>query len=125
MLGVTAERPAQPIARPVGDAGERKEGDTLRRFRTSAACFWWQYGTPMSWFLSGALLLIVLLNLAASYGMNLWHRVIFDALQASDSDTVLLLSTLYVPLLAASVLLSVMQTCARMTMQRRWRAWLN
>ena len=79
----------------------------------------------MSWLLSGALLLIVLLNLAASYGMNVWTRLIFDALQASDSDTVLLLSMLYVPLLAASVFLSVMQTCARMTMQRRWRAWLN
>src|SRR5262249_62019997 len=32
---------------------------------------------------------------------------------------------LYVPLLAASVFLSVMQVCARMTMQRRWREWLN
>ena len=29
------------------------------------------------------------------------------------------------PLLAGSVFLSVMQICARMTMQRRWRAWLN
>jgi hypothetical protein len=58
-------------------------------------------------------------------GYHQWHRVIFDALQASDSDAVLLLSMLYVPLLVASVFLSVMQTCARMTMQRRWRAWLN
>ena len=78
MLGVTAERPAQPIARPDGDAGELQ--------RRGAAGFWGQCGTPMSWLLSGALLLIVLLNLAASYGMNVWHRVIFDALQASDSD---------------------------------------
>src|SRR5262249_57941406 len=30
-----------------------------------------------------------------------------------------------VPLLAASVFLSVTQVCARMAMQRRWRAWLN
>src|SRR6516162_5377663 len=125
MLGVTAERPAQPIARPDGDAGELQRRDPLGRFLNSAAGFWGQFGTPMSWFLSGALLLIVLLNLAASYGMNVWHRVIFDALQASDSDTVLLLSMLYVPLLAASVLLSVMQVCARMTMQRRWREWFN
>src|SRR5262249_58753571 len=87
--------------------------------------FWGQYGTPVSWLLSGALLFIVLLIRAASYGMTVWHRVFFDALQASDSDTVLLLSMLSVPFLAASVFLSVMQTCARMTMQRRWRAWLN
>ena len=122
---VTVERAALPIARPDGDAGELKRSDPLRRFWNSAAGFWGQYGTPMSWLLSGALLLIILLNLAASYGMNVWHRVIFDALQASDSHAVLRLSTLYVPLLAASVFLSVMQICARMTMQRRWREWLN
>jgi vitamin B12/bleomycin/antimicrobial peptide transport system ATP-binding/permease protein len=125
MLRVTAEWPALLLRRPGADTGELKSRDLLRRFWNSAAGFWGKYGTPVSWFLSGALLFIVLLNLGASYGMNVWHRVIFDALQASDSDTVLLLSMLYVPLLAASVFLSVMQTCARMTMQRRWRAWLN
>src|SRR5262249_23960313 len=125
MLRVTAEWPALPLRRPGWDAGELKSRDLLRRFWNSAAGFWGHYGTPISWLLSGALLLIILLNLAASYGMNVWHRVIFDALQASDSDTVLLLSMLYVPLLAGSVLLSVMLVCARMTMQRRWREWLN
>src|SRR5262245_19015346 len=105
MLRVTAERAALPIARPDGDAGEPKRSDPLRRVWRCAAGFWGQYGTPMSWLLPGALLLIILLNLAASYGMNVWHRVIFDPLQGSDSDTVLLLSTLYAPLLAGSVLL--------------------
>jgi putative ATP-binding cassette transporter len=57
--------------------------------------------------------------------MNVWHRVIFDALQARDSDTVLELSTLYLPLLAGSVFLTVMHLWARMTMQQRWREWLN
>jgi putative ATP-binding cassette transporter len=125
MLRVTTEWPALLLRRPGADTGELKSRDLLRRFWNSGAGFWGKYGTPVSWFLSGALLFIVLLNLGASYGMNVWHRVIFDALQASDSDTVLLLSMLYVPLLAASVFLSVMQTSARMTMQRRWRAWLN
>src|SRR5215470_6329827 len=123
MLGVTAERRAQPIARADADAGKTR--DPLRRFCNSAAGFWGQGGTPMSWFLSAAILLIVLLNLAASYGMNVWHREIFDALQASDSHAVLRLSMLYPPLLVASVFLSVMQICACMTMQRRWREWLN
>ena len=71
------------------------------------------------------LLLIVVLGLAASYGMNVWYRVIFDALQSRESGTVLSLSLLYLPLLAGSVLVSVMQLCLRMSMQRRWRAWLN
>jgi vitamin B12/bleomycin/antimicrobial peptide transport system ATP-binding/permease protein len=97
----------------------------LRRFWKSAAGFWSQRGMRLSWILSGTLLLIILLNLATSYGMNVWTRVIFDALQERDSNTVLFLSMLYLPLLAASVFLSVMQVHARMTTQRRWREWLN
>ena len=49
---VTVERAALPIARPDGDAGELKRSDPLRRFWNSAAGFWGQYGTPVSWFLS-------------------------------------------------------------------------
>src|SRR5690242_17454623 len=90
----------------------------LRSFWRSAAGFW-GHGGRAPWLLSGILLLIVLLNLAASYGMNVWHRGIFDALQARDAGTVLQLSLFYLPLLAGSVLLTVMQVWARMTMQRR------
>jgi ABC-type uncharacterized transport system fused permease/ATPase subunit len=97
----------------------------LRRFWKSAAGFWSQRGIRVSWVLSGTLLLLILLNLATSYGMNVWTRSIFDALQKRDSDSVLLLSMVYLPLLAASVFFSVMQVYARMTTQRRWREWLN
>jgi hypothetical protein len=37
--------------------------------------------------LSGAILLLILLNLAASYGMNIWNRAIFDALEKRDAAT--------------------------------------
>jgi putative ATP-binding cassette transporter len=57
--------------------------------------------------------------------MNLWTRGIFDALQERDSHTILFLSTVYVPLLAASVVFSVLQVYARMTFKRRWREWLT
>jgi putative ATP-binding cassette transporter len=113
------------LEQPDEDAGERKRRYLLRRFWKSAAGFWGPRGPRLSWVLSATLLLIVLLNLAASYGMNVWTRVIFDALQKRDSDTVLLLSMLYLPLLAASVFFGVMQVYARMTTQRRWREWLN
>src|SRR6516165_4773556 len=109
---------------PEGPAEEVRRS-LLRSFWQSAAGFWKQRAARVSWVLSGILLLIVLVSLAASYGMNVWHRVIFDALQTRDSDTVLELSMLYLPLLAGSVFLTVMHLCARMTMQRRWREWLN
>ena len=97
----------------------------LRGFWRLAGGFWGRGGPRASWLFSSALLLVVVLGLAASYGMNVWYRVIFDALQGRESDTVLSLSLLYLPLLAGSVLVSVTQLCLRMSMQRRWRAWLN
>jgi len=97
----------------------------VRGFWQLARGFWARGGPPLSRMFSVALLLIVVLGLAASYGMNVWYRVIFDALQSRESGTVLSLSLLYLPLLAGSVLVSVMQLCLRMSMQRRWRAWLN
>jgi putative ATP-binding cassette transporter len=106
-------------------AGELKGQHPLQRFWKSAAGFWGKRGTRLSWVLSGILLLIILLNLATSYSMNVWTRVTFDALEKKDSNTFLLLSMIYLPLLAASVVLGVVQVYARMTIQRRWREWLN
>jgi putative ATP-binding cassette transporter len=63
--------------------------------------------------------------LATAYGMNLWNRFIFDALERRDAVTVLYLALAYFPLLAASVAVMVLQVYVRMTTQRRWRAWLN
>jgi vitamin B12/bleomycin/antimicrobial peptide transport system ATP-binding/permease protein len=97
----------------------------LRRFWRSARSFWGSRGDRLAWPLSGIILLTVLLYLAAAYGMNLWNRAIFDALERRDGGTVLYLSLIYAPLLAASVAVMVLQVYARMTTQRHWRAWLN
>jgi putative ATP-binding cassette transporter len=75
--------------------------------------------------LPAAIFAIVLLGLATSYGINIWNRAIFDALERRDAGTVVFWSIVYFPLLAASVCLVIAQVYARMTMQRRWRAWLN
>jgi vitamin B12/bleomycin/antimicrobial peptide transport system ATP-binding/permease protein len=97
----------------------------LRCFWRSARGFWGSGGDRLAWLLTGTILLTVLLYLAAAYGMNVWNRAIFDALERRDGGTVLYLSLIYVPLLAASVVVMLLQVYARMTTQRRWRAWLN
>ncbi len=104
---------------------ELRRGYLLRRFWQSARRFWSERRRAVAWALSGALLLVVLLNIAASYGMNLWSRAIFDALQNKNSHTVLFLSMIYFALLAASVGVNVVQVYARMTLQRTWRRWLT
>jgi vitamin B12/bleomycin/antimicrobial peptide transport system ATP-binding/permease protein len=97
----------------------------LRRFWQTASGFWGGRGRRIAWLLSGTLLAIILLNLAASYGMNLWNRAIFDALEMKDSNAVFFLSMIYFAVLVGSVAVNVTQVYARMTIQRRWRKWLT
>jgi vitamin B12/bleomycin/antimicrobial peptide transport system ATP-binding/permease protein len=97
----------------------------LRRFWQSARELWGPHGGKQAWLLTALILLLILLNLAASYGMNLWNRGIFDALEKRDANSILFLSMIYFVLLAVSVSLVVGQVYARMTMQRRWREWLT
>jgi vitamin B12/bleomycin/antimicrobial peptide transport system ATP-binding/permease protein len=97
----------------------------LRRFWKGAAGFWLRGGDRLSWALPAAIFATVLFGLATSYGINIWNRAIFDALEKRDAGTVVFWSIIYFPLLAASVCLVIAQVYARMTMQRRWRAWLN
>jgi vitamin B12/bleomycin/antimicrobial peptide transport system ATP-binding/permease protein len=107
------------------DTEELRRDYLLRRFWQAAGGFWGGRGSRMAWVLSSALALIIILNIAASYGMNLWNRAIFDALEKKDSSAVLFLSMIYFAILAASVTVSVAQVYARMTIQRRWRKWLT
>ena len=85
---------------PPDDVARRlKRRLLLRRFWQSAAGYWGKDGARLSWVLPGLILLTVLLNLAAAYGMNVWNRAIFDALEKRDGATVLFLTLIYFPLL--------------------------
>ena len=107
------------------DTDELRRQYLLRRFWQTAGGFWGKRGRRIAWVLSIVLFIIILLNIAASYGMNLWNRAIFDALEKKDASTVLFLSMIYFAILAASVTVNVTQVYARMTLQRRWRRWLT
>ena len=117
LTGVTAPTDADTVRR------ERRL--LLRRFWRSAGGFWGDSGGRLSWALSGTILVTVLLALAATYSMNLWSRYIFDALERHDGHTVLVLALAYAVLLVVSVAIMVVQVYARMTLQWRWRSWLN
>jgi vitamin B12/bleomycin/antimicrobial peptide transport system ATP-binding/permease protein len=116
--------------KPPGSAGggeaseELQRRSLLRRFWQTASHFWSSGGTS-AWTLTGGLMLIIVCLLGAAYAMNAWNRAIFDGLQNRDVAAVGKLSILYFVILAVSVLLSVFQVYARMTLQRKWRAWLT
>ena len=107
------------------EAAQLRRRYLLRRFWHTALRFWTTPGRHVAWLLSAALLVVILLNLAAAYAMNLWNRSIFDALEKKDGGTVLSLSLIYFAILAASVVVSIALVYVRMTMQRRWRRWLT
>src|SRR5215470_16681694 len=108
------------------DSDKVKRRLLVRRFWQSALGFWSRArGERRAWVLTGLLLVLIFLNLAASFGMNIWNREIFDALEKRDSGRALFVALIYFPLLAASVCVMIAQVYGKMTMQRRWRAWLT
>jgi putative ATP-binding cassette transporter len=109
-----------------GDHEKLRKKYLLRRFWHTAKGFWSrQRGDRLAWLLSFSLVVLILVNLAAMYGINLWNRAIFDALEKREAGKVFYLSAVFLPLAAASVLFGVTNVWARMTTQRRWRAWVS
>jgi vitamin B12/bleomycin/antimicrobial peptide transport system ATP-binding/permease protein len=97
----------------------------LKRFWISAREFWGKSGDRIAWIATIGLFLLIVVNVAVQYGINVWNREIFDAIEKRDSATVLWLSAVFFPLAFASVGLGVAEVFARMGIQRRWRAWLT
>src|SRR5690348_4267593 len=89
-------------------AGEKvPPRELLKRFWREASRFWSRASKTAARPLSGGLLLVIALLVAAAYAMNLWNRAIFDGLQNKDANAVATLSLIYFVLLAGSVGLSV------------------
>ena len=125
--------PPPELVDPPEQASEEEQQDLdnlrrrylLRRFWLSAKSFWGRNGGRLAWFLSFALLAIIVVQVGVQYGINIWNRHIFDALEKKDAAVVFHLIAIFIPLGIGSVVLAVIQVYARMTIQRRWRAWLN
>ena len=107
------------------EAEEIRRDYLLTRFWISARGFWGKNGGRLSWALSGGLLALIVIQIAFQYGINVWNRAIFDAIEKKDAGQVFHLTALFFPLAVGSVLFGVAQVFARMTIQRRWRAWLT
>ena len=97
----------------------------LKRFWISARGFWGKRGGRITWVASIGLFLLIVFSVIVQYGINVWNREIFDAIEKRNSATVLWLSVVFFPLAFTSVALGVAEVYARMGIQRRWRAWLT
>src|SRR6266550_585333 len=107
------------------EAEQARKDYLLTRFWISARGYWGRSGDRLAWLFSIGLLLLIIGHVGFQYGINVWNRAIFDAIEKRDSATVYYLSAVFFPLAIGSVLLGVAQVFARMSIQRRWRAWLT
>src|SRR6478735_7564609 len=107
------------------EAEQARKGYLLTRFWISARGYWGRGGDRLAWVFTIGLLILIVTNVGFQYGINVWNRAIFDAIEKRESATVFYLTAVFFPLAIGSVLLGVAQVFARMGIQRRWRAWLT
>jgi vitamin B12/bleomycin/antimicrobial peptide transport system ATP-binding/permease protein len=109
----------------IADTDQQTRQYLLARFWEAALGFWRKGGRRTAWGLTLAVIAIALVNLALQYRLNVWHRAMFDALDKRDASGVLHQTLNFFPLIGAVVGMAAVATLAKMTLQRRWRAWLN
>ena len=97
----------------------------VARFWDGALGFWRKGGGRAAWVLTFTVITIALVNLGLQYRLNVWHRAMFDALDKRDGSQVLYQSMIFFPLIFGSVGVAAAATFAKLTLQRRWREWLN
>ncbi|MBV9459152.1 MAG: ABC transporter ATP-binding protein/permease [Bradyrhizobium sp.] len=107
------------------EAEEARKQYLLTRFWISARGYWGRRGDNLAWVFSIGLLILIIANVGVQYGINVWNRSIFDAIEKRDSATVFYLTGIFFPLAIGSVALAVSQVFTRMSIQRRWRTWLS
>jgi vitamin B12/bleomycin/antimicrobial peptide transport system ATP-binding/permease protein len=107
------------------EAEQARKDYLLTRFWISARGYWGRPGDRLAWVFSIGLLVLIVANVGFQYGINVWNRAIFDAIEKRDSIAVFHLTAIFFPLALGSVALGMGQVFARMSIQRRWRSWLT
>jgi vitamin B12/bleomycin/antimicrobial peptide transport system ATP-binding/permease protein len=133
IVGETGEQVAAPPPELVEpdpelspeEAEQARKDYLLTRFWISAHGFWGRNGDRLAWLYSIGLGVLIVLTVGFQYGINVWNRAIFDAIEKREASTVFHLTAVFFPLAIGSIVLGVAQVFARMGIQRRWRAWLT
>ncbi|WHO73034.1 ABC transporter ATP-binding protein/permease [Rhizobium sp. BT03] len=107
------------------EAEQARKKYLLKRFWISARHYWGRSGDRLAWPCTLGLLALIGINVGFQYGINLWNRSIFDAIEKRDAGTVYFLSAVFVPLVLGTVAVVTTQVALRMMIQRRWRSWLT
>src|SRR6476469_5628816 len=99
------------------EAEQARKDYLLTRFWISAKGFWGKSGDRLAWIFCTGLLILIVTNVGFQYGINVWNRAIFDAIEKHDAASVFHLSAVFFPLAIGSVVLGMVQVVARMGIQ--------
>lgn len=122
----TPPAPEEPDEKLTPEELERaRKAYLLKRFWISARGFWGRKGDRFAWPCCVGLLVLIGLNVAFQYGINVWNRELFDAIEQRNAPTVYFLGAVFPPLVLGSVALVTIQVYVRMMIQRHWRSWLT
>ena len=128
--GAQIEPPPPEIVEPdpeltPEEAEQARKEYLLTRFWISARGYWGRRGDRFALPFSIGLLVLIVGTVGFQFGINVWNRSIFDAIEKRDSVAVYHLTAIFIPLAIGSVTLGVAQVLVRMSIQRRWRSWLT
>ncbi|NEI73222.1 ATP-binding cassette domain-containing protein [Rhizobium lusitanum] len=104
---------------------EARKAYLLKRFWVSGRGYWGWDGDRSAWPSSIGLFLLIAINVSFQYGINVWNRGLFDAIEQRNASTVYFLGAVFPPLVLGSVAVVTVQVHVRMLIQRRWRSWLT
>src|SRR4051812_48127678 len=82
----------------------------LHRFWRSACGYWSGAASRGALALTALLVLVVLLQLAAQYRINVWNRDFFDALERGERGEIWQQAVIFLPLAGASTLFLLLLT---------------
>ena len=94
-------------------------------FWRTAVGFWRDPGASVAWLFTALLVGSVVLQLVLQFRLNYWSREFFDAFGRRDADALRVEAISFLALAAMSIGVAVLTVWARMTTQRKWRAWLT
>src|SRR5579871_2774995 len=91
------------------EAEQARKDYLLTRFWISARGYWGRRGDHLAIAFSASLLVLIIGTVGFQYGINVWNRSIFDAIEKRDTGAVYHLTALFFPLAIGSVALGVAQ----------------
>ncbi|TIS18591.1 MAG: ABC transporter ATP-binding protein/permease, partial [Mesorhizobium sp.] len=78
------------------EAEQARRKYLFRRFWISGRGYWGRNGDKLAWPFTIGLLVLICVNVGFQYGINVWNRAFFDAIEQRNVHTVYMLSAVFV-----------------------------